>query len=206
MGEEPSPTAFCTIVAGPNGSGKSTLYPLLSPVGTFINADIVARNLAPQRPETASLAAGRLVLAAIAEAMSRRRSFVYETTLSSHQSLAVMRQCRALGYEVALVFVALDSPELNIRRVAERVARGGHHIAEEVIRRRYETAFRRLPSAFALADTSLVFDNSGLQPETVLVIDRHRVVVNRLEKTVPLHQRLAGAVADAFSEDLNALI
>lgn len=116
VAEPPRAKAFCTIVAGPNGSGKSTIYPLLSLEGEFVNADIVARRINPAHPESVSMAAGRLVLRTIDEILSDRRSFVYETTLSSRQSLAVMERCKEMGYEVALVYIALDSPELNVQR------------------------------------------------------------------------------------------
>ncbi|RIX98699.1 hypothetical protein D3218_16030 [Aureimonas flava] len=65
MAETLRATAFCTIVAGPNGSGKSTIYPLLSLVGEFVNADIVARRISPAHPESVSMAAGRVVLKTI---------------------------------------------------------------------------------------------------------------------------------------------
>lgn len=144
------------------------------------------------------MAAGRLVLKAIGRAMEHRRSFVYETTLSSHQSLSVMERCKELGYEVSIVFVALDTADLNVRRVAERVARGGHDIPEDVIRRRYRSAFGRLPSALRLADGGLVFDNSRLTPEMLLTLRAKKIIANRLDKANALHVRLADALSQAL--------
>jgi predicted ABC-type ATPase len=200
------PNAFCTIIAGPNGSGKSTIYPLLSPVGEFLNADDLARRLRPDHPETVSMAAGRLLLRTIDRAVQEQRSFVYETTLSSRQSLSVMERCRSLGYEVALVYVALDGPDLNVRRVAERVSRGGHHIPETVIRRRYEKAFFRLPTAVALSHTSLFLDNSSLQPQMLLIIDRGRIVANHLDVANSMHTRLARTVGTAIGLSADAVL
>ncbi|KQT54839.1 hypothetical protein ASG43_04645 [Aureimonas sp. Leaf454] len=206
MAESKASRPYCTILAGPNGSGKSSIYPVLDPVGEFVNADVVARKLAPQNPEGASMAAGRLVLAAIEEMLGERRSFVYETTLSSRQSLKVMERCKALGYEIAFVFVALDSADLNVERVAQRVIAGGHHIDEIVVRRRYETTFGRLPTALQLSDTALVFDNSGLKPLLLLTIDGRRIIQNRLDEASSLHLRLAGAVAEAFYLDVETVL
>ena len=205
MAETSRGTAFCTIIAGPNGSGKSTIYPLLSLDGEFVNADLVARRIDPTNPESVSIAAGRLVLKMIDELLNDRRSFVYETTLSSRQSLSVMERCHDLGYEVALVYVALDSPELNILRVAERVSRGGHDIPAEVIRRRYKTAFVRLPHALRLADNSLLFDNSGLEPRMLLALQRGKLVANRLDEAIPSHVRLAEIVAQALDITTDAV-
>ncbi len=152
------------------------------------------------------MAAGRLVLRAIDEALEHRRSFVYETTLSSRQSISVMERCKERGYEVSIVFVVLDHPDLNVRRVAERVSRGGHHIPEDVIRRRYKTAFGRLPFALRLADNGLVFDNSRLAPELLLTIERGQIVASHLEEANALHVRLAQAVAEAFDLTLDKVL
>ena len=83
----------CTILAGPNGSGKSTVYRELDVPGPFINADVLARKLNPLNPEQAAIAAGRLVLAELDRAIRANEDFVYETTLSSHQSIAWWSAC-----------------------------------------------------------------------------------------------------------------
>jgi predicted ABC-type ATPase len=138
--------ASCTILGGTNGSGKSTIYeeavrPQIA--GEFVNADVLARRIAPDAPESASLRAGKQVVARLRELIAARQSFIHETTLSSHQSLQVMRQARSAGYHVGLIFVVLHNVELNILRVRERVRMGGHSIPERDIRRRYN---RRLPT------------------------------------------------------------
>jgi predicted ABC-type ATPase len=58
--------ASCTILGGTNGSGKSTIYeeavrPQIA--GEFVNADVLARRIAPDAPESASLRAGKQVVA-----------------------------------------------------------------------------------------------------------------------------------------------
>ena len=84
-----SSVPYCTVIAGPNGSGKSTIYPKLDPVGEFVNADVVARNLDAAKPESAAIAAGRLVLSRIDALVEKRSSFVYETTLSTHADVKI---------------------------------------------------------------------------------------------------------------------
>ena len=41
------------------------------------------------------------------------------------------------GYAVEMLFLRLGSPELVIKRVAQRVKQGGHHVPPEDVRRRY---------------------------------------------------------------------
>jgi predicted ABC-type ATPase len=92
--------ASCTILGGTNGSGKSTIYeeavrPQIE--GEFVNADILARRISPEAPEAASLRAGKQVVVRLDELITKRQNFVHETTLSSRQSLRVIRRARAAG-------------------------------------------------------------------------------------------------------------
>jgi len=94
-----------------------------------------------------------------------------ETTLTGASVLKRMAEAKAAGFEVALRYVALDDPDENVARVADRVARGGHHIPEDVIRRRYVESLENLPKAAALAEKAIIRDNSGSHPVTHLVIE-----------------------------------
>lgn len=68
---------------------------------------------------------------------------------------------REAGYQFQLLFFWLESPELNIQRVAERVQRGGHHIPEAVIRRRYVNGVQNFFNLYApLADIWGAYDNT----------------------------------------------
>lgn len=67
-----------------------------------------------------------------------------ETILAGHTILRRLRTAKAAGYAVELRYVALDLVALNIQRVQARVARGGHPIALDVIRRRYGQPSRSL--------------------------------------------------------------
>lgn len=142
------------IIAGPNGAGKTTFarefLPNEATCPVFINADLIAAGLSPFNPELAAIAAGRLMLEQIAEHARRGQSFAFETTLSGRSYVRLIRQWRSDGYMVVLFFLSLANPEEAIARVAERVAQGGHHIPEDVIRRRFaaglqnfETLYRR---------------------------------------------------------------
>ncbi|HEY0330370.1 MAG TPA: zeta toxin family protein [Rhodopseudomonas sp.] len=189
----PRPT--CTILGGANGSGKSTIYRKLHLDGEFVNADLVARQISPEHPEAATEAAGRRVLKRLRQLLLARESFVYETTLSSYQSIRLMEHARAGGYSVNLAFVLLRDLELNVLRVAERVMQGGHSIPENTIRRRYSAAFERLPRAIALAHQAIVYDNSNQTDlQTLLTIKDGSIVFNSLDAARPLHTRIATSV------------
>jgi predicted ABC-type ATPase len=194
------PPLSCTILGGANGSGKSTIYSKLHLDGELVNADLVARQIAPNNPESATEAAGRRVIQRLRQLLSARESFVYETTLSSHQSIKLMERARDNGYSVNLAFVVLRDLELNVLRVAERVMQGGHSIPEKTIRRRYAGAFERLPRAIALAHRIIIYDNSSQDNlETLIQIRDRDIVFSALNESNLLHDRIAERVASALN-------
>jgi predicted ABC-type ATPase len=73
------------IIAGPNGVGKSTVAPRLMAefgIATFLNADVIAKELNPRDPAAVAVEAGRLMLRQIRNAQEQRICFALETTLS----------------------------------------------------------------------------------------------------------------------------
>jgi predicted ABC-type ATPase len=60
------------------------------------------------------------------------------------------------------LFFWLDSEELAISRVETRVKEGGHHIPEDVIRRRYKSGLKNFFNLFLdMVDNWLFVNNSG---------------------------------------------
>jgi predicted ABC-type ATPase len=66
---------------------------------------------------------------------------------------------------VTLYFLRLDSPELAIARVAERVRQGGHHVTDDVILRRFHAGMNNFYTVYRpLVDDWMLFDNGGEEP------------------------------------------
>ena len=132
---------LAVLLAGPNGAGKSTSKRLaVPPSWSFLNADDVAVQLREQGHSTTGLniAAGRVVLEEMRRLVAAGTSFCLETTLSARTTVQHVVSWQHAGYLVRLHFLALRSPELALARVALRVARGGHNIPEDVVRRRWK--------------------------------------------------------------------
>ena len=198
--------AVCTILGGPNGSGKSSIYSAITPPGRFVNADVIARRIDPENPERASVAAGKQVLRDLDQLIAARHDFAYETTLSSHQSIELMRRAINANYEVGLAYVTLRSPELNVDRVAQRVSEGGHHIPEYVVRRRYDTSLARLVEAIRLAHGTMIFDNSELTGPALLVqIAMDVIEVSNLDEEQAFHGRIASVISEAIGVSKDAI-
>lgn len=154
------------ILGGPNGAGKTTSARALLPerldIGEFVNADAIASGLSPFNPESMAIRAGRLMLARLDELVAARKSFVYESTLSTRSFAPFLRKCREAGYEIGVLFVWLDTPEMALERVENRVRSGGHRVPEDDVRRRYYRARRNLLDLYLpLMDYWTVCDNSG---------------------------------------------
>ena len=160
------------VIGGPNGAGKTTASMALFPHGLqcpeYVNADAIAAGISPFRPESVALQAGRVMLARLRELVESNQDFAFETTMASRSFAPFLRDCVAKGYTVHLLFVWLKSPDLAIERVAHRVAAGGHHIPEDVVRRRYVRGIQNFFNLYIpLARTWDCVDNSA--GESILV-------------------------------------
>ncbi|MCE2484101.1 MAG: zeta toxin family protein [Desulfurellaceae bacterium] len=156
------------IVAGPNGSGKSTAAPSLLRdylgLTEFVNADVIARGLSGFQAEAVAIRAGRIMQARLRELASQRRDFAFETTLASRSFASWLRELRDSGYRAHLLFLWLSSPELAISRVAARVQQGGHHVQEEIVRRRYQRGLQNFFKLYRpIVDSWVLFDNGSEQ-------------------------------------------
>ena len=169
------------IIGGGNGSGKSTSAVLVLPgVIPYINADEIAKGLPEVEGENKDARASRILINAMDEHEARREDFAIETTLASRSLAPRVRRLQQGGYEFQLLFFWLNSPELNIQRVAERVRSGGHHIPEEVIRRRYIAGLKNFFSLYMpLADTWGAYDNS-IKGQSKVVAEGRRGSIDML--------------------------
>ena len=163
---QPSAKPIFVILGGPNGAGKTTgalsILPLELRIVHFVNADLIARGLSPLDPTLADFDAARMMLQRMRELRERQENFAIETTLASKSLVPFLRECKMVGYETRLIFVALDNPETAIRRVNIRVAKGGHDIPEETIRRRFVRGLRNFFKMYRNeVDHWMLLDNSG---------------------------------------------
>lgn len=167
-----------TLVAGPNGAGKSTFTRALlaGTGGTILDPDAIATRLDPTRPERAAIRAGRELIRRRDRLLVERASCIVETTHAGLTTLRHIDAARAAGFQVHLIYICAEPVETCIRRVAERVAAGGHPVSEGDIRRRYQRSLANLPLVLARCDAARLFDNSGAGSGTlVLAVSGQRV-------------------------------
>ena len=169
------PTLY--IISGCNGAGKTTasysVLPDILQCREFVNADEIAKGLSPFNPSSVAIQAGRLMLNRIDELMSAQISFSVETTLSTRSYLSLIRQAQERGYMVSLIYFWLNSPELAIERVKQRVANGGHDIPPQIVRRRYKAGLNNFFKIYMhCVDYWMLADNSNTP--RVIVADAFR--------------------------------
>src|SRR6267378_4217309 len=120
------------IIAGPNGVGKSALAPVLLrdtfSLLEFVNADTISAGLSAFNAEAVALDAGRVMLTRLRELASHKQSFAFESTLATRSYAPWISRLAKEGYEFHLLFLWLNTVELAIQRVVERVRSGGHSV------------------------------------------------------------------------------
>lgn len=154
------------MFAGPNGSGKPTLYEKLTnegfDFGHYLNADEIARTIKGD-PKVVSAKAQIEVRKQREDMLEKGQDYCFETVMSHGSHTQHLLDARAQGYSVQLVYVALEDPNLNICRVAERVQSGGHDVPTVKIRKRYYRSINNLAAAIIAAQEALIFDNSSVE-------------------------------------------
>ena len=153
------------IISGCNGAGKTTasytLLPTLLNLRTFVNADEIADELSPQNPEREAVRASRLMMERVDQLILHGADLAVETTLATRSLAGVIAGARTQGYRIGLYYFWLNSPALAVRRVAIRVASGGHGIPQETIVRRYWQGMDNLRNIYLpICDSWVLIDNS----------------------------------------------
>jgi predicted ABC-type ATPase len=153
------------VIAGPNGAGKTTFVEtFLQPLGLrVVNADAIALALSPNAPGEIAYEAARAADVVRHDLVARGVSFCMETVLSDREGakLAFLRDARARGYVVVLIFIGLESGDLAIGRVIERTEQGGHDVPHNKIVQRFPRTFANLREAITFVDHAFLFDNSS---------------------------------------------
>ena len=176
------------IIAGCNGAGKTTasftVLPELLKIKEFVNADEIAKGLSPFQPETVAIEAGKIMLKRIKELIDQRVDFAFETTLASKSFVSLSKQAQAKGYQICLTYFWLDSTELAIARVQQRVLEGGHNIPTDTIIRRYYAGLKNFINLYkSIVDYWIFIDNSSAEQELIAEGKRNEppIILNQIK-------------------------
>jgi len=172
------------VLAGVNGAGKSSVLgeDLVHRGGTFFNPDEETRVLLAANPgmshADANATAWNIGTARLREAIDAGHDYNFETTLGGSTITRMLEEALALGQQVFMSYVGLDSMERHIARVRARVAAGGHDIPVQRIRERYHSSRLNLVRLVPQLTRLHVWDNSaeadpltGRRPRPALVLE-----------------------------------
>ena len=160
------------IIAGPNGAGKTTFakefLPRHAHCPNFVNADLIAQGLSPFSPDIVAIKAGKLLLEQINKFANQYADFAFETTLSGKRHAIFLKKLKEKGYTIHLFFLWIPSKELALARIKDRVAQGGHNVADEDVRRRFDRSIQNFFTLYKpLLDSWNLFDNSTASPRLI---------------------------------------
>lgn len=180
------------IVAGPNGSGKSSVYANadLEWGGRsvwIVNPDLLAARISEVENKPlleANLIAVQRIESWVEASLTVHKTIGVETVLSTDKYRRLVDLAKTLGFAIWLIYVVLDSPERSIERIKLRVAKGGHHVPDDRVRKRYKGSLDQLPWFLEQADQAWIWDNSGATPAPigekqggVIALDEHALDV-----------------------------
>lgn len=137
------------IIAGPNGSGKSSAYGAATVderVGSvwIINPDLLTARIALTEGldiGPANLESVQRIEAWLYASIDAHQTIGVETVLSTDKYRRLVEHAQRRGFSVNMIYVFLESAELNIKRVQTRVKKGGHDVPKDKIRSRRLRSF-----------------------------------------------------------------
>lgn len=160
------------IIAGPNGSGKSTLYNRTDIEGWggsvwIVNPDLLTARLQSVerlKVESANVAALDRIQSWLNASIDVHQTIGVETVLSTSKYRELIERARNKGFEVRMLYVVLDTVELQLERIALRVVEGGHDVPPDKVASRRHRSFAQLALFAKHLDRLMIFNNSTGEP------------------------------------------
>ncbi|OCG40841.1 zeta toxin family protein [Gilliamella sp. Bif1-4] len=145
------------FILGLNGAGKSTIRDDIASAQDIL---IIDPDKIAKEHNCNSVRAGKIALKMFDDAIKNNQSFLLESTLSGYSIIKQIKIAKENSYSVRAYFVGLKSLNNHIDRVNNRVKNGGHNIAEDIIRHRFDKTYNNIKKLFPIVNYLRVIDNS----------------------------------------------
>ena len=151
-----------TIIGGVNGVGKSSLTGVLASesndLGVIIDTDKITASLGGDK-----IKGGKAAIERINNSLAKGINFTQETTLSGSRILKTIKRARELDYFIRLYYVGVNSADESMKRIRNRVEKGGHDIPEQDVKRRYNKRFEDLVNILPYCNEVKFYDNENIK-------------------------------------------
>lgn len=124
--------------------------------GVLIKENTLLCKLSKRESYTAALIADFLRYSMV----EKQLSFSFETVMSHPGKVEFLQYASQKGYITYLYYIATESPDINVNRVENRVAKGGHDVPVQKIKSRYYRSLDLLFDALKASDRAYLIDNS----------------------------------------------
>jgi predicted ABC-type ATPase len=177
-----------TIVAGPNGAGKSSYSDIYAHGASIHDAD--KHKVALQMLHPGLEISDEYLYDHLAECyqnfekhgLLHRQDMLVETNLREEYLIERALHMRSVGYQVNMLFVALESIEKSKERVDQRIAGKGHRVGVLAITENFEKGLINLKKHIRVFDNFMLVTpdllqvgSSILPPQIVLRIKAGKV-------------------------------
>lgn len=149
-----------TVIGGVDGVGKSSLSGVLSAENSDLGIIIDTDKITSQKGGD-KIIGGKAAIKLISDCLKKGINFTQETTLSGVRTLKTIQNARDSGYVIRLYYVGVSSANESIKRIKNRVEKGGHDIPSEDVRRRYAKRFEDLAKILPYCNEVRFFDNEN---------------------------------------------
>jgi len=168
------------VLAGVNGAGKSSVLGVhvFEEEFDWFDPDQFARELSANAGIELARANGDAWnegLRRLRKAIDQGREHAFETTLGGNTIREELIRAAA-SHDIHMLYCGLPDVDTHLRRIAARVARGGHPIPEEKVHERFVTSPRNLITLMPHLSSLNVYDNSaeagpdGIAPDPKLLL------------------------------------
>lgn len=182
------------VIAGPNGSGKTSITAQIlehewASGCDYINPDNIARDVfGDWNNHETVLKAAQYAENWRERCLNEGRDFIFETVLSVPDKVEFIQRAKTAGFFVRFFFIATDTPDINVGRIAKRVREGGHTVPTDKIIARYYRSIANGVEAARIVDRSYFWDNSvDRQAPTLLFRTVDGVVTKQYPSLVQHH-------------------
>lgn len=149
-----------TIIGGVNGVGKSSLSGVLAAesndLGIIIDTDKITAESGDNK-----IKGGKAAIERINSCLDNGISFTQETTLSGIRTIKTIKRAVELDYYIRLYYIGVNTAEESIKRIKNRVEKGGHNIPDDDVMRRYNKRFDDLLTILPFCNEAHFFDNEN---------------------------------------------